>query len=354
MNAPMRRAVGWLGIVGIVIVSANGCVGDNGNTVVSGNDGGADAASDSGMADAGVSATDSGTDASAGSDASPGVDSGGAADAGPACDPSKPFAAPTVLAKVNSGSNDTNPRLSPDELTMYFTSDRPGLGGTDIYVATRASPAADFGAPSLVTSLSSDQNDESAFVTADGKTAFVGSARGRTDGVGDVYTATRSMTGVDFGVLAQVTMINSGENDASPFLDEARGVLFFESNRPSYANDDLYFATSTGGAFNVPNPIAELNTTSNEYMPVIDSTGLTLYFASNRTGSAGIDVWVATRPTTSAVFGTPTNAGDVAALNSAVEDRPGWVSPDGCRMYFTSARTGTTGALDIWIAKRPK
>jgi WD40-like Beta Propeller Repeat len=39
---------------------------------------------------------------------------------------------------VNTGFNDTFPALSSDGMTLIFTSDRPGLGGSDLYMSARA------------------------------------------------------------------------------------------------------------------------------------------------------------------------------------------------------------------------
>src|SRR6266550_3786130 len=49
------------------------------------------------------------------------------------------WSAPVNLgATVNSASGDMNAAFSPDELSLYFTSDRPGgLGSTDIWISRR-------------------------------------------------------------------------------------------------------------------------------------------------------------------------------------------------------------------------
>ena len=39
---------------------------------------------------------------------------------------------------VNTGFNDTLPALSSDGMTLIFTSDRPGFGGSDLYMTSRA------------------------------------------------------------------------------------------------------------------------------------------------------------------------------------------------------------------------
>src|SRR5258708_29961991 len=40
---------------------------------------------------------------------------------------------------INSAFEDLGPALSKDELALYFTSTRPGLGGEDIWVSKRSS-----------------------------------------------------------------------------------------------------------------------------------------------------------------------------------------------------------------------
>src|SRR4051812_19695006 len=55
------------------------------------------------------------------------------------CNPLTPFGAPVAIAELNTASDDASPRLSPDELTVYLASDRPGhLGAGSIYTAKRA------------------------------------------------------------------------------------------------------------------------------------------------------------------------------------------------------------------------
>ena len=56
---------------------------------------------------------------------------------------------------LNAGTADVAVALSKDELTVYFSSDRaPGLGGLDLWKATRDSPDAAFGSPTPLTALS--------------------------------------------------------------------------------------------------------------------------------------------------------------------------------------------------------
>lgn len=74
-----------------------------------------------------------------------------------ACDAMAPFGPAAFPDGINQpGTNDEGARLSPDELTAYFHSDR---GATrDIYVATRARRADRFAAPQRL-SISSSARD---------------------------------------------------------------------------------------------------------------------------------------------------------------------------------------------------
>jgi Tol biopolymer transport system component len=49
----------------------------------------------------------------------------------------------------------------------------------------------------------------------------------------------------------------------------------------------------------------------------------------------------------SALFGTPTQL--TAFDSGASQNAPGWISADGCRMYFTTDRSG---GGDIYMATR--
>src|SRR5215470_1941714 len=90
-----------------------------------------------------------------GADATPdaaAIDTTGPVDAGDAdaaprrCSPTAPFQSPVKLAAIDTADSDENAWLSPDELTLYFSSTRTGtLGGYDIFMATRANRDANFG-----------------------------------------------------------------------------------------------------------------------------------------------------------------------------------------------------------------
>ena len=72
------------------------------------------------------------------------------------------FSAPQNLgANINTTATEGCPFISPDNLSLFFASDRPGtLGLADIYVSTRTSVNAPWGTPvnlgAIVNTLSSE------------------------------------------------------------------------------------------------------------------------------------------------------------------------------------------------------
>src|SRR5438093_719486 len=73
------------------------------------------------------------------------------ADAGPTCDGGAPFGTPVPLDTLNSPAIELYPKLTGDELTIYFAS---GSGtGSKIYVAERASRSAPFSDAGLLAAV---------------------------------------------------------------------------------------------------------------------------------------------------------------------------------------------------------
>jgi hypothetical protein len=95
---------------------------------------------------------------------------------------------------------------------------------------------------------------------------------------------------------------------------------------------------------------SELNTPSVDGCPILSPNGLRLYMASNRPGSAGLDIWVASRPSVDAPFGEPQNLGP--RINSSSDDFcPTPVRGGG--LFFVSRRTtaSSCGLGDIYFTR---
>jgi hypothetical protein len=105
---------------------------------------------------------------------------------------------------VNSSANEESPSVSPDGLTLYFTSSRSGgPGGDDLYIATRNSTSEPFGAAQIVANVNSPVTDMNPSTSSDSLTLFLGSDRlTNTAGYVDseLWVATRNSLHEDFGI----------------------------------------------------------------------------------------------------------------------------------------------------------
>jgi hypothetical protein len=63
----------------------------------------------------------------------------------------------------------------------------------------------------------------------------------------------------------------------------------------------------------------------------------------------GLDIFVATRPQKTDAF---QNARNVAELSTIYDEDPDWLSPDLCRLYVHSNRSGGMGGDDLYVAER--
>lgn len=195
--------------------------------------------------------------------------------------------ASTLPAPVNSSPPvEGSPFLSPDELSLYFHSQRAGgAGDRDLYVATRATAGAAFNSVRALTSLNSPQRDHSPWLSPDELTLYFSSRRGSASD--DVWRATRSSPGVDFSAPVSVAELDSGGNDTGITLSDDELTADFASDRAGgLGGMDLYRAAraTATDAFSTPALIAGTSTGANDAAPQRTADGQELYFVSERNG----------------------------------------------------------------------
>ena len=94
-----------------------------------------------------------------------------------------------------------------------------------------------------------------------------------------------------------------------------------------------------------------VNSSAIDFTPEISRDGLSLYFASTRPGGLGAtDLWVSQRASVDAPWGAPVNLGPT--INSGGPDAAPYLSRDGHRLFFASARPGGFGSNDNWVSWR--
>ena len=148
-------------------------------------------------------------------------------------------------------------------------------------------------------------------------------------------------------------VVNSSANDQHPAISNDGLSLYFSSNRTGSAGAlDLYVTqrATVNDPWGPPQNLAVLNSTANDLAPDITIDGHKLFFHSERPGCGGADLYVSTRQDIHDDFawGPPVNLGCV--INSTDNDAgPTYTEEQGGRtLYFTSTRAGGPGDFDIY------
>ncbi len=254
------------------------------------------------------------------------------------------FSAPVKLTALNSAASDDDPSLTGDELEIYFASYRAGGPGPEnIYRSTRSGPSAAWSPPQLVAELNSTSLDCTPRVSLDGLTITFASAR---SGSFELYVSTRATRSAPWSAPQPLASLGSSADDYGGSLSPSGLTLVFYSDRGG--DLDLYVSkrATTGAAWGAPAELSELSTPHEEGGPQLDATEKVLFFFSTRPGGkGGRDLWMATRSSPGALFGTPT---PILELNTAGEESDLWISTDLRRIYFGSGSTD----LDLHVATR--
>jgi hypothetical protein len=267
-------------------------------------------------------------------------------------------------AVVNSSAADNNAALSPDGLSLYFASDRPGgLGAIDIWVSRRACDGCPWETPvNLGAPINGPGADGGPSFSPDGHQLFYHADRPEGFGGTDIYVAHRTDTHDDFaweGPLNLGSDVNTSDAEAGvehAQVPEGGGAnLYFNRAGPAPAFlTDLYVASVTrdGTTRGPAVAVSELNDpVAGDAAPAIRSDGREIYFHSTRGGTLGLtDLWMSTRQSVSDAWSTPENAG--APLTSASVDQQPSLSHDGRTLVFTSSRAGGSGGNDLWMTTR--
>ena len=94
-----------------------------------------------------------------------------------------------------------------------------------------------------------------------------------------------------------------------------------------------------------------VNSTSMDRGPAISKDGLSLYFASNRLGFGGEDIYVSQRETRDSEWGPAVNLGPT--INTSFSEMVPAFSRDGHLLFLASNRIeGSFGGVDIWVSRR--
>ena len=169
------------------------------------------------------------------------------------------------LASLNTLDEETSPELTGNGTSIYFTSDRLMPGSHDVYRSVLSNGA--WQAPTVESSLSDPALDDSdVAISPNGLTAFVSRAN-------TLLKSTRPSTGSGWSTPIS-TGTAWGPSAAAPAINAA-GDVYLHAKNPR----DLYVSRKLGNNYPTPTAITELNTVGGrEAGPFASADDLYLWF----------------------------------------------------------------------------
>jgi WD40 repeat protein len=260
--------------------------------------------------------------------------------------------------RINSLGNDSAPTLTDDELTLCFHSNRSGgLGGRDLWLATRAAHDAPFSSPrNLGPMVNTDASESDPALSADGLTLVFGRNSPSGNGESDLWVSSRPSVTEGFGPAENLgPPVNSEFAENAPWLSADELTLVFQSNRPdSHRWYNIWAARreTPSDPFEQPVSWGVATDLANEYGPALSADQRILVFHSSPPGYELPGLFGCQRDEKNAPFGKP--------IRLAVPGQDRWktitaeLSASGNTLYFASDRPGGQGNTDIWYSRRVK
>ena len=196
-----------------------------------------------------------------------------------------------ISRNINTDKSEGAQSLTADGNTLYFAScnRRGGMGSCDIYVSNFIN--GDWTYPkNLGRKINSKYWESQPSISADGKTLYFTSNRPGGFGDADIYVSHKDKHGNWSKPKNLGNKINTSKSEQSPFIHQDGRTLYFCSNGLiGLGKNDLFFSKyndSTGWQtpVNLGYPI---NTKGNELSLVVNANGTRAYYASKRKGGKG-------------------------------------------------------------------
>ncbi len=225
-------------------------------------------------------------------------------------------------------------RMNPEEEDFYMSKKEAGVW----------SKAMNLGSP-----LNTNGNEGAQCISPDGKLLFF-TACNRPDGSGscDIYVSYR--TGNAWSIPTNLgPTVNAPNWDSQPSISFDSNTLYFISNRAGgLGGMDIWTSTrGKDGKFQTPVNAGEtINTSGNEFSPFIHTDDRTLYFASDgHLGMGGFDIFLSRR-NPDKLWNKPVNLG--YPINTFGDENSLIVNSSGNTGYFASERPEGKGGIDLY------
>jgi outer membrane protein OmpA-like peptidoglycan-associated protein len=155
------------------------------------------------------------------------------------------WTAPKALdGNINSKAFESDAFITPDGLTIYFSTGKYSEDGTlDLYTATRTSTGTDWGtARSLGANINTKYDDDSPYLSKDGKTLYFSSRGHNTMGGYDIFKSEYDEAGRKWGPAQNMGYpVNTPDDDSYYRLSPDGSYAYLSSYRiGGYGEKDIY------------------------------------------------------------------------------------------------------------------
>ncbi len=255
-----------------------------------------------------------------------------------------PWGTPTVVPGASSTTlNEDDPTLSSDGLELYFAEQPAGMP-KDLYVLERASRSVAFAGPAtpLTGFNTTAGSEESPRLSYDDLAIYFGRD-------GDIYKATRASTAAAWGAPSMVTGVSTaGYEKWLAVCGDNTHIMV--SRDPGFgtatSNPDLYEGTFADGA---GTKSTVLNSANAEISTFISKDCLTVMFASTRSGQ--VQLYTSTRPTIGGTWSAPVLLDAPFDPSTGTDNEDPGYTPDGHVFVFAGIHAPLT-TKDVYLSTR--
>ncbi len=256
-----------------------------------------------------------------------------------------PFHPQNLGDHINSSDPEYFPSLTIDGKTLVFTR-RVNGRNEDFYITHRDStgwsPAKDMGEP-----INTSFNEGAQHISQDGTILlYTGCDFPEGRGSCDLYISHKTSNGwtkpQNLGAP-----VNTRDWESQPSLTADNQTIYFARETPTNGSDIFVSHLLPNGRWSEPEGLGpNINTRGRETTPFIHADGQTLYFASNGLpGYGGLDIYYS-RKQPDGSWGPAINLG--YPINTIDEEGSLIVDASGKTAYFASDRAEGKGSLDIY------
>ncbi|RAI98422.1 WD40 repeat protein [Chitinophaga skermanii] len=257
-----------------------------------------------------------------------------------------PFTPRNLGDNINSSEAEYFPSITIDDQTLVFTRRVKGTN-EDFFVAGRDTTkqwkrAANMGEP-----INSAFNEGAQNISQDGEMiVFTGCNFPQGKGSCDIYYSVKE-NGIWSEPRNMGNAINTEGWETQPSLSPDKQTLYFVRGTSDNGYDIYSSTRNSSGVWQEAVPLGNtINTKGNETTPYIHADNQTLFFASDGwPGYGSLDMFYAKRNADGS-WGEAKNLG--YPINTIEEDASLIVAADGKTAYFSSDRSDSRGALDIY------